>query len=88
MGRGLVEAESAKAGRQKLKKQGLIVTDIREKSAAKPSAGGSMPFFGGRVGIKELSLMTRQLASLDDRERIWGRDPGIRVGNRSNKRAQ
>src|SRR5688572_2361962 len=62
--RGLIEAENAKAGRQKLKKQGLLVTEMRQKSVAKPSAPGSVSFFGGRVGIKDTSLMTRQLASL------------------------
>ncbi|MCM2278697.1 MAG: type II secretion system inner membrane protein GspF [Oligoflexia bacterium] len=62
--RGVVEAETAKAARTKLKKQGLMVTDIREKSAAKPTAGGGVPFFGNRVSVREIALMTRQLASL------------------------
>lgn len=62
--KGIVEADSIKTARQKLKKQGLMVTEIREKTAAKPSASMSVPFFSGNVGVKELSLMTRQLASL------------------------
>ena len=62
--KGLVEAENSKAARQKLKKQGLMVTEITEKSAAKPSASGGLPFLGGRVSVKETALMTRQLASL------------------------
>lgn len=63
--RGIVEAENQKAARLKLKKQSLMVTEITEKSAARP--GGSevkMPFIGGRVGVRDISLMTRQLASL------------------------
>ncbi len=62
--KGIVEAESAKAARVKLKKQGLIVTTIQEKNAAKPSGGSSVPFFGGSVGVREVAMMTRQLASL------------------------
>jgi hypothetical protein len=30
--------------------------------------------------------LARQLANLTDRERIWGRDPGIKAGNRGQKR--
>lgn len=62
--KGVVEAETQKAARQKLKKQGLMVTEVREKSASKPSTSNQVPFFGGRVSVRELALMTRQLASL------------------------
>jgi general secretion pathway protein F len=62
--KGIIEAEHAKAARQKLKKQGLMVTEVSEKSAAKPGGANAVPFFGGRVSIKEISMMTRQLASL------------------------
>jgi len=66
--KGLVESETSKAARLKLKKQGLMVTDIFEKNAiAKKGSknaqkGGSL--FGSRVGQEEVSVMTRQLASL------------------------
>lgn len=63
--KGIVEADTAKTARLKLKKQGLMVTAITEKTAAKPGgSGGSVPFFGGRVSGREVALMTRQLASL------------------------
>jgi general secretion pathway protein F len=62
--KGTVEAETQKAARLKLKKQGLMVTEVREKSTSKPSANAQVPFFGGRVSVRELALMTRQLASL------------------------
>jgi general secretion pathway protein F len=62
--KGIVEAESQKAARAKLKKQGLMVTEILEKTAAKPSASGGIPFIGNRVSGTEIALMTRQLASL------------------------
>lgn len=63
--KGLVEAESSKAARLKLKKQGLMVTEITEKTTARPKAGPSAPFgIGGGVGVRDIALMTRQLASL------------------------
>ncbi|MFZ9595087.1 MAG: type II secretion system inner membrane protein GspF [Bdellovibrionia bacterium] len=62
--KGLIEAENPKAARLKLKKQGLMVTDVHEKTAAKPNASSGIPFFGGRVDAAEISMMTRQLASL------------------------
>lgn len=63
--RGVVESDSPKSARQKLKKQGIMVSEMSEKSAAKPSANSvSVPFFGSRIGGKDIALMTRQLASL------------------------
>lgn len=62
--KGIVEAESQKAARAKLKKQGLMVTEVQEKSATRPSSSGSIPFIGNRVSAQEIALMTRQLASL------------------------
>lgn len=61
--KGIVEAENARAARVKLKKQRLLATEIREKSAGRPSSSGSMPF-SGRVKLADISLMTRQIASL------------------------
>jgi general secretion pathway protein F len=62
--KNIVEAENAKAARLKLKKQGLMVIDISEKTAAKPNKSGGTPFIGNRVSVREVALMTRQLASL------------------------
>lgn len=62
--KGIVEAEHAKAARQKLKKQGLMVTEVTEKSAAKPGSSSGIPFLAGRVSVKDAAMMTRQLASL------------------------
>lgn len=61
--RGMIEAENSKAARMKLKKQSLMVTDVMEKQAGK-SKSTSVPFLGGRVGQKDVAMMTRQLASL------------------------
>ncbi len=70
--RGIVDAENAKAARQKLKKQGVSVFEINEKSGGVKAvgspgtaAGAAAPgFFSGKVGVKEIAMMTRQLASL------------------------
>lgn len=63
--KGLVEAESQKAARQKLKKQGLMVTEISERTLAKQaSQASSVPFMSGKASGKDVAMMTRQLASL------------------------
>jgi len=66
--KGLVESETSKAARLKLKKQGLMVTDIFEKNAIAKKGSKNAPkggsLFGSRVGQEEVSVMTRQLASL------------------------
>ncbi len=64
--KGHVESDSLKTARQKLKKQGLMVTDIFEKNAAatKGKSSVSLTLFSGRVSQEEVAVMTRQLASL------------------------
>ena len=69
--RGLIESDTSKTARMKLKKQGLSVYEIGEKVAGgktsksgAASASGGGGFFVGRIGIKDISMMTRQLASL------------------------
>lgn len=62
--KGIIEADSQKSARVKLKKQGLMVSEMTEKNAAKPNTSGGIPFFSGGVKVQEISLITRQLASL------------------------
>jgi len=64
--KGHVESDSIKSARQKLKKQGLMVTEILEKNAAlkKGKAGAGLTLFSGGVSQEEAAIMTRQLASL------------------------
>ena len=65
--KGLVESDSLKNARMKLKKQGLMVTDISERNAVKKTASGanaSGGLFGPRISQEEIAIMTRQLASL------------------------
>ena len=60
--KGNLDSENLRTARIKLKKDGVFVVDIkdRKKSAARKS--NSKP--SGSVNVKELSLMTRQLATL------------------------
>lgn len=61
--KGLVEADSAKSARTKIKKMGLLVTEITEKSAVGKAKSSGITF-GGKASVKDLAMMTRQLASL------------------------
>lgn len=63
--RGIIEADSSKTARVKLKKNNLMLTEIHEKNAAKPGQGKSATAsFFGRIKIADIALTTRQLASL------------------------
>ena len=63
--KGMVESDSVKNARQKLKKQGLMVTDIFEKSLAKKNANATtLNIFASRVKQEDIATATRQLASL------------------------
>jgi len=64
--RGTIDAENVRAARQKLRSQGVFPTEIKEESGNQPSAAGDIKkyFRSNRVSIKDLSLATRQLATL------------------------
>lgn len=67
--KGLVEAESTKSARSKLKKNGLYLTDIIEKnpSGKKGKSSNSESAFAslfGRIKLNDVALFTRQMASL------------------------
>lgn len=62
--RDIVEAENQKAARTKLKKLGLVVSAIEERGTAKQKSKEAMPFFTSRISSQEMTLATRQLASL------------------------
>lgn len=64
--KGLVDADNLRSARLKLKKDGIYIVDIKDKkkasgSAAKKKRGGGS---NKTVPVKDLSLMTRQLATL------------------------
>ncbi|MES3039438.1 MAG: type II secretion system inner membrane protein GspF [Bdellovibrionota bacterium] len=60
--KGVVDADNLRAAKAKLKKDGYFITDIKDKK--KPDGRGKKPKLKGSVGVKDLSLMTRQLATL------------------------
>lgn len=61
--KGVVDADSLRAARTKLKKDGVFVTEIKDKK--KETAGRKKAAVRtGKVDIKDLSLMTRQMATL------------------------
>jgi general secretion pathway protein F len=62
---GVQDGEGLKAVKAKLKKEGVIVLDIREGSAASAARRGNISFtFGSRVKLSDLANATRQLATL------------------------
>jgi len=65
--KGLVEADSSKAARIKLKQKGIFPTDLKEKSLQKgdkKDKAGKLARGGGSVKLKNLVMMIRQLATL------------------------
>lgn len=61
--KGVIDSENLRAARTKLKKDNIYVVDIRDKKKSDPRKK-SGPRSTKAVGIKELALMTRQLAVL------------------------
>jgi general secretion pathway protein F len=62
---GVVDADSARGARGKLRGMGIFPTDINEEASARQRSLLSwMPAFGRRIPAAELSLLTRQLSSL------------------------
>jgi general secretion pathway protein F len=64
--RGTIDSENARTARVKLKRDGLYVVDLVDKTraAAKKTKGGAPKSRGGSVGVQDMSMMTRQLATL------------------------
>ncbi|MGH1469513.1 MAG: type II secretion system inner membrane protein GspF [Bdellovibrionales bacterium] len=61
--KGIVDADNSKAARVELKKKGIYVTEVYNKSQKKAKAKGGVSS-NAKVGIDDLSLATRQLATL------------------------
>ena len=59
--KGVLDAESARHARSLLRERGLVPLEVTPVSA---SPGASQPMLGGRLRTAELTLATRQLASL------------------------
>lgn len=64
--KGTIEADSSKSARSKLKGKGVYTTEIREAKGDKGDGKKSkqITFRGGKVKLKSLTLMIRQLATL------------------------
>lgn len=61
---GVLDAESLKAVKARLKKEGIIVLDISEASPGRAERGREISFGMARVGVRRLADATRQLATL------------------------
>lgn len=62
--KGIVDAENLRAARAKLKKDGVFVVDIKDKKKASTANKKKKPGAGKSVPVRDLALMTRQLATL------------------------
>ena len=63
--KGIVDAENSRAARIKLKKDGVFVVDLKDKKKAADGGRKKGAAINQKsVGVKDLSLMTRQLATL------------------------
>ncbi len=64
--RGTIDSENARNARMKLKRDGIFVVDLIDKtrSAAKKAKSGGPKARGGSVNVQDMSMMTRQLATL------------------------
>lgn len=62
--RGVVDAENLRAARIKLKKDGIFVVGIQDKKKAANKKKSGFAIKTSSVPVKDLSLMTRQLATL------------------------
>jgi general secretion pathway protein F len=59
-----LNVESINAAKQRIKSMGIMLIDIKEQRAQGTSGGSSFLKFGGSVGVEDLAMMTRQLATL------------------------
>ncbi|NCN41039.1 type II secretion system inner membrane protein GspF [bacterium] len=62
--KGVIDADNLRSAKAKLKKDGLFVTDIKDKTKSSKKKSGSGQVKTGRVSTDDLSMMTRQLATL------------------------
>ncbi len=62
--KGIVDADNIRTAKMKLKKDGVFVTDIKDKKKTPTQRKASSNLGKGKVPVKDLALMTRQLATL------------------------
>jgi len=64
--RGVLESDSPRQARARLREQGMLPVDVAPIAAAESGSGRGFAFGRGRLGAAELALLTRQLATLLD----------------------
>lgn len=62
--KGILEGDTARQVRQRLKEKGLMPTEVIETKAKAKSQGSSKLSFQSGISTKDLSLLTRQLSTL------------------------
>ncbi|MEK6627589.1 MAG: type II secretion system F family protein [Bdellovibrionota bacterium] len=62
--KGIVDSENLRTARMKLKKDGIFVIAIEDKKKSAVKKKSALKVRSGSVPVKDLSLMTRQLATL------------------------
>lgn len=62
--KGIIDSENLRAARMKLKKDGIFVVSIEDKKKTVQKKASSLRVRSGTVPVNDLSLMTRQLATL------------------------
>lgn len=62
--RGFLDADNVRNARLKLKKDGIFVTEIRDKKKAAAKKSKTSAFGQKSVHVKDLALVTRQIATL------------------------
>ncbi len=62
--RGIVDSENQRTARLKLKRDGVFITELANKQRALAKKQSQKPGSGTKVNVQDLSMMTRQLATL------------------------
>ena len=62
--KGIIDSENLRAARLKLKKDGIFVSSIHDKKKGSVQKKSVIKIRSGTVPVKDLALMTRQLATL------------------------
>lgn len=62
--RGTMDADNVRTARARLKKDGIYVVDLKDRTKAQAAASKRKPKAGRSVNVEDLSMMTRQLATL------------------------
>lgn len=62
--RGTIDTDNSRTAKVRLKKQGIYVIDLKDKTKAAKKSKGKKTGHNKSVGVQDLSMMTRQLATL------------------------